>query len=278
MGLVLAATSAPVLAVRTDGEAESPAAVTWEGPASGQAGGDPYRPTWIGTVNTARVPGAGSFVAGIGASLGARHGLGGNFELGWEAGTFVMGTPLPTATGSTTYFFKPSVQVKYMYADSAGMSLASTFFMQPDIASPSAGNWFDSGSFAVGMPVSFWKAGPGSLHLDPYYDLVTAAATGDLLEPLGLNAAYEVPLGQTWSLILRGATTWGKLKSSLAGWVLYAQSRVRLGQHVTLDIGDVRFVPDPTAFSLANQLTFNLFNLRWYWGGTPADVTRALGM
>lgn len=228
---------------------------TMAGPA-----GDPYLSFWPGSTvpgvafEEARVMEAGKALYTIGG-LGAGLGLGGGME-----GRGGLTLNLSTAP---SWLLAPSATAKYVFMQQGNMSVAAGGTLG---LSSSNGTPFDLNAAAF-VPISFWKLGPGDLHVIPAFSIPTFTTAGAFAAPLSwvsVSAAYIYPLNPKWSLVLADTVSLAPSNTlSLGG-------RVKFNQNLYLDV-------TPIAIT-GGTLGIGLLGVTGHWGSTPADLLKGIGL
>jgi hypothetical protein len=227
-------------------------------PASPAGGADSLRPTsWQG-LEEARVLGTNTAVYTVGA-WGAALGMGGNLEGRLNTGLAVTGfTPFGLS-------FSPTASAKYLFMKSGNMSIAAMGSAGIRV-NTSAATPFDL-NFGAGVPISFWKLGPGDLHVIPGLAIPAVIAGGAFAAPagfFGVSAGYIMPLNQKMNLAISDTV------NGLGTNTLSVGSRIDFSNNMTLDIVPLNLVGG----------TFNLgtLTISGHFGASPAEMLKGIGL
>jgi len=160
-----------------------------------QAGTGKFRPTALpGGLEEARV--LDNNVVSWGFGFGASHGLGNDMEGRWALGGSLTGfVPFGLA-------LNPSATSKYMVMKSGNMTVAAMGMLGLNL-NTAAATPFD---FAVSAsaPMSFWKMGPGDLHVEPRVSIPRFLGPLAFAAPLsfiGVTAGYSYQLTPKVTLV-----------------------------------------------------------------------------
>ncbi|HEY9855922.1 MAG TPA: hypothetical protein V6D05_09315, partial [Stenomitos sp.] len=216
-----------------------------EGVASGD---DAFRPTSFLGLERAQVLANGNALMGLGG-LNLALGMGNNVEVGGNLGLNLAVSPFSLGIPVGVYGkmllpvnFLPNMTVAL--GANVGATLAST------------GTGFSAGVF---LPLSFWRLGPGNLHVVP---MIGSTA--------GLGLGYELPVTSKWTLHIANSTGMALGGAGTVTNALTLGNRVALTPNLTADVGSISLS--------GTNLSVNLFSIGGTFGGRLADVRSAWGL
>ncbi len=247
LALVMTSVSPAFAQMRTSAPKGTAAAT----PATGgvATGDDQFRPTRILGVERAQVLADGNAHMGFGG-LSVAMGLGNNMEVGGGAGLNLGLTPFSLGIPVAVYGKMLLPMLNLM------PNMTAALGAQANVNVASTGLGFGAGVF---LPLSFWRLGPGNLHIVP--GIGTTA---------GLGIGYELPLMPKWSLLIanNSTVTFGPTTAVSNG--LSVGSRVALTPNLTADVGSISLT--------GTNLTVNLFAIGGTFGGRVGDLRSAWGL
>lgn len=247
LALVAGSTSPAFAQMRTSAPTRPAASAT---PATGgvATGDDQFRPTSILGVQRAQVLADGNALMGLGGGLSVSMGMGNMLEVGGNAGLNLSVNPMTFGLPLGVYGKMLLPMLNFMPNMSAAIGANA------GLSVGTAGTGFGAGVY---LPLSFWKLGPGNLHVVP--GIGTTA---------GLGIGYELPLMPKWSLLV--ANNAGMVLGGGFSNALMVGSRVALTPNLTADVGSVSLS--------GTNLSINLFSIGGTFGGRTGDVRSAWGL
>lgn len=249
LALVVGTTSPAFAQMRTSAPARPGAAAAVPATGGVATGDDQFRPTSILGVQRAQVLADGNALMGLGGGLNVSMGLMGNMlEVGGNAGLNLSVNPATFGLPLGVYGKMLLPMLNFMpnmtaaVGANAGLNIGT------------AGTGFGAGVY---LPLSFWKLGPGNLHVVP--GIGTTA---------GLGLGYELPLMPRWSLLV--ANNAGMVLGGGFTNALTAGTRVALTPNLTADVGSISLT--------GTNLSINLFSVGGTFGGRMGDLRSAWGI
>lgn len=242
-------TASPALAqMRTSAPKGTAAAAPSTGGVA--TGDDQFRPTSILGVQRAQVLADGNALMGFGG-LNLAMGMGNNIEVGGNAALNLAANPFSLGIPIGVYgkMLLPMLNLLPNMTAAVGANV--------NLNIATTGSGFGAGVF---LPLSFWRLGPGNLHVVP--GIGTTA---------GLGLGYELPLMPKWSLLIanNSTVTFGAATSAVNNG-LTVGSRVALTPNLTADVGGITLA--------GTNLSVNLFSVSGTFGGRMGDLRSAWGI
>lgn len=248
LALVAASTSPAFAQMRTSAPARPGAAAAAATTGGVARGDDQFRPTSILGIQRAQVLADGNAVMGL-TGLNLSLGMGDTMEVGGSAGLnlnanpFVLGVPI----GVYGKMLLPMLNILPNMTAAVGANANLTV--------GTAANSFGAGVF---LPLTFWKLGPGNLHVVPGIGTTS-----------GLGLGYEMPLMHNWSLHIGNNSTATFGATTTFSNALTVGSRVPLTPNLTADVGSISLS--------GTNLSVNLISINGAFGGRLGDLRKAWG-